>query len=308
MNHLVSVLVINFNNALWVKETLDSIKAQTYKNFEIVIVDDCSTDLSIEIIEQWIAEHPNLAIKFIKNPVNKGVCKNCNIAIENSSGQYISFIASDDTMMPQKLEKQVEILKNSSEKVCAVMSDAYLMDEESKPIEGAFIIHHKSKLKEIPSGDIYNELLDGNYIPAMSILYKKSHLEQVGYFDEDLFYEDYDMLLRLAKEFDWIYSDYISVKYRMVYKGISKNTVEKKWNYANIKIFLKHSENPITLNKIKILAKRSIQLNDSLTLDTLFSSKEIMKNNNFKMLKFLNFLYLPILIKHYLARILFKFK
>ena len=126
---LVTIGAINYNNGLYVIETLESIKAQSYQNVELIIVDDCSTDNSVVLITEWLKNFDK-PYKFIKHEKNKGVCNTCNDLLTNASGKYISTIGTDDIMMPDKIKVQVEILENSADEVCAVYSDAFLIKED----------------------------------------------------------------------------------------------------------------------------------------------------------------------------------
>lgn len=244
---LVTVGAANYNNAKYVLKTLESIKYQSYPNIELIIVDDCSTDNSVELIENWLTSYDK-PFKFIKHDINLGVCAACNGLLKNASGKYISTIATDDILMEEKIMNQVKILENSDNDVCAVYSDAYLIKEDGSPRYGWFIQNH-GHFVDLPSGNIFNRLLEGNYLPAMSLLVKKSSYDEIGMFDENLVYEDYDMWLRLSKKYKFILSDYVSVKYRI--RDSSASFTIKNWNNSYIQIFLKHLDNPVALKQLE---------------------------------------------------------
>ena len=90
---LVSVVTCSYNNADYIIETLDSIKNQTYKNIELVIVDDCSTDNSVSIIEDWLTRYTS-KYKFIKHPENKGGSIPYNVGLRNATGKYYNTVDS----------------------------------------------------------------------------------------------------------------------------------------------------------------------------------------------------------------------
>ncbi|WP_303813338.1 glycosyltransferase family A protein, partial [Apibacter mensalis] len=90
---LVSIVAINYNNSKHLVETLDSIDQQTYKNIELIIVDDCSTDDSVKKIDQWLLTY-NKPFQFIKHIENKGICKTINDGYKVAKGKYISSIAT----------------------------------------------------------------------------------------------------------------------------------------------------------------------------------------------------------------------
>ena len=211
---LVSVICACYNQSKFCIESLESVKNQTYKNLEIIIWDDASVDNSAQIIEYWIHQNSHLNIRFIKNKKNLGICKSLNNAYNLATGKYVQLLALDDVLLADKIERHVAILENSKENDALVFTDAYLIDDESNFFQNRFIARYRHYLN-IESGNFFEDLLNGNFIPAMSVMYKKSILEQVGLWDEELFFEDYEMLLRIANDYNFIFDDIISVRYRI---------------------------------------------------------------------------------------------
>lgn len=255
---LVSIVAINYNNSAYLKETLDSIAAQTYPHIELIVVDDCSTDNSVALIDGWLKGYTG-KYKFITHEVNKGVCAACNSGLENAAGKYFSLIATDDAMYPDKTSVQVELLESMPEKVAGIYSDADVMDGQGKPIEGGFIRRHR-QFDKIPSGNIYNVLLEKNFIPAMTIMLRKSVVDELGGYDESLIYEDYDMWLRIARSYEIRYSDYVSCRYR-VHQGSLTFTI-RNWEYSNLRIFLKHVGAPLPFRWINDTVWKAYLNND----------------------------------------------
>jgi glycosyltransferase involved in cell wall biosynthesis len=273
---LVSIVAINYNNSKYLLETLNSIDQQTYKNIELIIVDDCSTDDSIKKIEHWLLSF-NKPFQFIKHTENLGICKTINDGYKIAKGKYISSIATDDIMLPQKTEIQVQLLENTDDRVGMIFSDAYLIDENSNPLEGKFIEKYKSNLFHINSRNVYEDLLKGNFIPAMSIMIKKKVLLEVGYFDENLNYEDYDMWLRIAEKYKIHFSEYISVKYRIHKSSFTQVLSRDKWVVDDIKIYNKHINNsPLAKHNFNYLIKDSF-IKDNKNLYEYLKNKKINK-------------------------------
>lgn len=228
---LVSIICACYNQSEFVIESLESVKNQIYKNVEIIIWDDCSKDDSVSKIEQWIGENKDLKITFVKNKVNKGICKSLNECFRLSSGKYLQLLALDDILLPDKITRHVEILENSKENEALVFSDAFLIDNNSKLFQNKFISLHKHYYS-LKTENYFDELLEGNFIPAMSILYKTSIFKTIGLWDEDLVFEDYDMLLRIAKEYDFIFDEITTVKYRLHENNThKKKTIEMRLSY-----------------------------------------------------------------------------
>lgn len=109
MNDLISIIMPSYNTGKYIKDSIDSIIAQTYKNWELIIIDDCSTDNSNEIIESY--SEPR--IRLLKNKTNLGAALSRNSGLREAKGKYIAFIDSDDIWVSEKLEKQVDFIKKN---------------------------------------------------------------------------------------------------------------------------------------------------------------------------------------------------
>ena len=244
---LISVLCLCYNQERFIIESLESIKAQTYKNFEILICDDFSKDNSVNVIESWILKNGDLRIKFLKHRENKGITKTLNELLKLAEGKYIQMLALDDILMPDKFERHVQIMEESSDNEAMVFSDAHLIDSESNYYQNKFIALHMSYLNLTTQN--FHELLQyNNFIPAMSALIKKELLDEENGWDESLPFEDYDMWLRLSKGYSFIFDDVISCSYRLHDNNShKKNTVIN--DSAMFKVFIKHTDDQCIRNK-----------------------------------------------------------
>ena len=106
---LISFVVTSYNYEKYILKTLESIKAQTYNNFEIIIVDDCSTDRSCNIVEDFISDNQNLKITLIKQERNQGQLASMIKGLNEAKGQFISFIDSDDVLMPEYTQQHIRV-------------------------------------------------------------------------------------------------------------------------------------------------------------------------------------------------------
>ena len=107
---MVSIITPAFNSEKFIAETIQSVLAQTYQNWELLIVDDCSTDKTAEVISRF----QDSRIKYFYNSTNKGSAVSRNIALQKASGRWIAFLDSDDLWHPEKLEKQIEFMKKNN--------------------------------------------------------------------------------------------------------------------------------------------------------------------------------------------------
>lgn len=161
----VTVFIPSYNHEKYVFETLNSIKNQTYKDFDVIIIDDASTDNTPSIINDFIINNC-LNWKFIKREKNKGLIYNLTEAINMCASEYISLIASDDFWAPEKLEKQIKILEND-ESISMVFNDYYDIDEDS-------VIFNKVQRKQ--RYYTYDDIASGKDLPPASILFRKNKL------------------------------------------------------------------------------------------------------------------------------------
>jgi glycosyltransferase involved in cell wall biosynthesis len=216
---LVSTIVLSYNHRQYLPETLESVKAQTYRATELIIVDDCSTDDSVAIIESWLQEN-KIHCTFIRHDKNQGICKSLNDALAVATGEYISMVASDDIWLPDKTARQVEIMEAQPNQVGILYSDAFQIDEHGRPLPDMFIAAHRN-LSVMPQGQILTVLLGGNFIPGMATLIRRECYKKVGLYDETLPWEDWDMWLRIARHYSFVYSTTPSAKYRYHEKSLS---------------------------------------------------------------------------------------
>ena len=135
---LVSIITPSYNSSSFITETIEGILKQTYSNWELLITDDCSTDNSIEIINQYV--HQDSRIKLLKLDKNSGagVCR--NKSIEAAKGRYIAFCDSDDVWMPQKLEKQLAFMEKMD---CALSYSSYMQMDEDGNESGIVVCNKK---------------------------------------------------------------------------------------------------------------------------------------------------------------------
>jgi glycosyltransferase involved in cell wall biosynthesis len=151
-NPLVTLIVVNYNFEPYVLQTLNSVQQQTYTNMELIVIDDHSSDNSVDLIRKWLETYDR-PHHLVLNEKNLGVCATLNKAFHMAKGKYISATAADDLLMPQKLEKQVSLLEAAGEDVCAVYSNAFLVNEHNEKKDVHFI--ERRNVKGFQQGDIY---------------------------------------------------------------------------------------------------------------------------------------------------------
>lgn len=180
----VSVVVPSYNHEKFICETLESVLRQTYTDYEILINDDASRDHSVERIESFIASHPELPIRLMKHSQNRGGVITLNELIENSSGEYIALINSDDTWRPDKLACQVEHLDIHPE-TGAVFTQAVIVNDDGNLIRGNDIFFADIFIQKNRSRGMWLRRIffDMNCLCHPSILIRRSVYDQIGLYD-----------------------------------------------------------------------------------------------------------------------------
>jgi len=236
---LVSVIAACYNHSRFVLECLESIRNQTYKNTQLIILDDCSMDDSVAMIRAWIAEHAVECI-FVAHSENEGICRTLNEALTYTTGKYVSIISTDDVWAADKLECQVEQMEQLPEDVGVLYGDAMQIDESGNLLPATYMDSDPS-FSTPPEGHVLPMLFVSNFVPAVATLIRKSCYDKVGVYDEKLSFEDLDMWLRIAECYKFAFSPHISSKYRIVatsmVRTVSRTT---KWLTSKFVIYSRY--------------------------------------------------------------------
>jgi len=211
-SRLISVIMPAYNASLFIGEAIESVIQQTYTEWELVIIDDGSTDSTCNVVEPFLRDN---RIRLIKQQ-NSGVSKARNTGVCNASGQWIAFLDADDLWLPQKLHLQMKCAEENRD-LALVHTSAFRFRarlSEAEPISNP--VYDKS--------DPYKSLLMYDFIITSSVMVSKECIKAVGCFDENLFGpEDWDLWIRIAKDFKIYKVDMPLVYYREHPEGISKN-------------------------------------------------------------------------------------
>jgi len=205
----VSVIIPTYNRKDIVCETIDSVLSQTCKDYEIIVVDDGSTDDTKSVLARYGDK-----ILYIYQE-NMGLSSARNTGIRNMCGEYIALLDSDDIWFPKKLEKQIQLLEENP--------DIALVSCRSEVIDSKGTHAGSYKPSNYQSLD-FNGLLVANHIVVSSVIVRKNILEDVGLFDETLrSYEDVDLWLRILLKYKIFYSEDVLVKYRISPDALSRD-------------------------------------------------------------------------------------
>lgn len=190
MNEFISIVLPTYNRAHRIRESIDSILQQSYTKFELIIIDDKSTDNTFQIIN----EYKDSRIKYFRLEKNIGAAAARNFGIKKSAFEIIAFQDSDDFWHPDKLKIQYECIKDLPEQYALVYCSLRRNYSSEKVIP--------PKNMSGTSGYIYKKLKKINFISTQTILSKKSAILSVNGFDENLpAFQDWDLVLRISKRF-----------------------------------------------------------------------------------------------------------
>lgn len=226
---ILSVIVANYNNEKYIRDCLDSILNQTYKDLEILICDDCSSDQSLAILKEYEKQYPS-KIKVILNASNRGVTLTRHIAILQAVGKYFTTLDSDDYYYEtQKLQREMELVishkKNTGKDIIAFSNTVFVKGDKTFITTSG----HTNSIKE---GQIINEIASRSCMIPRDFVVKKDVYFEVGGFDTDIpIYEDWDLKIRLAEKCDFYYSKVNGTAYRRHGGGLSSAPVSEriKW-------------------------------------------------------------------------------
>ena len=212
IDDLVSIITPSYNTSRFIGETIESVIAQTYPNWEMIIVDDCSTDNTDEVVKPYLADS---RIHYLKNPKNSGAAVSRNYALREAKGRWIAFLDSDDLWYPEKLEKQIAFMKkNNYAFTCTA--------RESMHEDGTLMKRYVGSPKHVGKVGMYmycwpgclGTMYDVNVVGLIQIADLKKN-------------NDYAMWLKVIKKTDFYFLDEILAKYRVRKKSISHDKVSK---------------------------------------------------------------------------------
>ena len=236
----VSVIIPTYNGEKYIREAIDSVLAQSYEDFEIVVVDDGSADNTKEVLDKYEAQ-----IKYIYQE-NQGRSAARNRGVKESTGEYIAFLDADDLWEVDKLMLQMAYFEKNSN-LGLIYSDALSVRDREVLVPSLF------RERRPYAGRCFDKLLYENFIPTQTVIVKKMVFEAVGGFDESIeVSEDYDLWLKILKKYEISYIDKVLARYRLHNNNVSQDI--EKMSLAHHNILLKN----IHSSKLNIIFKKNI--------------------------------------------------
>lgn len=186
---LISIVIPAYNAEKYIAETLDSVMHQTYRNFEVILVNDNSTDCTEEMMNEYAKKDDRIQI--YRNDKNGGVAYSRNLGVSKAKGDWIAFLDSDDRWREDKLQKQVDLLLKEDGKPIILYTASSFVDENNEMSD--YVL-------EVPLMIGYKELLKQNVISCSSVLIKKEVVESMK-MEKDEVHEDFLLWLKVLKTY-----------------------------------------------------------------------------------------------------------
>jgi glycosyltransferase involved in cell wall biosynthesis len=215
---LISIVLPTYNGMRYLRESIESCLCQTYRNFELIIVDDCSTDDTASIINSF----HDTRIRTLRHDVNKKLPAALNTGFSSSKGEFLTWTSDDNRYLPKALEVMLGYLLNFPE-VGLVYSGWYMIDEQG------------NRRRAVPAEP--PEWISKKSVVGASFLYRREVYDAIGNYDENLFrIEDYDYWLRIAKKYAIRPVDEILYEYRVHSQSLTstESYVDRAVAYDNL--------------------------------------------------------------------------
>lgn len=262
----VSVIIPSYNRANYISEAIDSVLNQTYQDFEIIVIDDGSTDNTKEVLSKY-----DNKIRYLYQK-NSGASAARNLGINKAIGEYISFLDADDIWLPFKLKSQIDIMAKNQD-VALIFTDIesfnhcgivrYSLMRSQFPQETDSFKNKVLKINfndgTIIKGALYEELIYGNFIFTPTVLINKNCLQREEYFDENLYIsEDYDFWLRITQKYQVLYCNKVTARCRLTDNSLSGDFGIRPFTYSKYdgKMLEKHLK--LCSKDFKLLIKKRI--------------------------------------------------
>lgn len=225
---LVSIIVITYNSAKYVLETLESAKEQTYENIELIVSDDGSKDDTVEICRAWLAANSS---RFVRTELltvveNTGIPANCNRGVQASQGEWIKLIAGDDCLMPECITLNIDFVQEKKEAQIVQSECEHYKDnfENSSYLATTQLAKKRFFASEVKNGEQLKIMLNKNQMSAPAVFFCKNLYNLVGGFDEDFkLLEDYPFWLKILKsKVEISILNVPTVKYRLHINSVQK--------------------------------------------------------------------------------------
>lgn len=263
---LVTVVCMCYNHGKFLNEALHSVVNQSYPNIELIICDDASTDDSVAVIQSFVAKYPST--KTILNTQNTGNCTLFNKALKIAKGKYIIDLATDDILLENRIEKQVQFFEKQTPQTGIIYHHANLINEFGDKISDT--------LKQaVFQGNVLEHVIGQYFVCPPTMMMRKEMLLSINGYNEPLAYEDFDLWVRAAENWHFYFQNEILTSKRILSTSLSAT--------------FKHND-AIQLSTLKICEyiysiANTVELQKALSKRVSFELRFALRNKQFNVLK-----------------------
>ncbi len=227
---IVTFCIVNYNQSQFVAQCFDSVRAQKIDGAEYIVIDDCSTDNSVNFITTYIAQH-NWGVNFIANKHNKGIAQNLHDAVLLATGKYFAFLAADDFIDEGRTQLLIEKAMAHNHEHAIYITNHRLVDENNQLIaeDGLGYFHPALKEKRVSNrAELFEQekclsyFIEFSYIPSLANLVKRDAILQCGNYQVAYKVEDFPLWLKLLSHYTIYYHDEVLANYRQVPSSYSR--------------------------------------------------------------------------------------
>lgn len=228
---LVSVIVPCYNHGRFLGDCLESVLAQSYREMEVLVVDDCSTDNTRQVIAEFMERDSR--VRLITHERNLGLSLSRNHAMAEAAGEWVGFCDADDMWLPQKLTRQLEVLRNDPRRYDIVYSASLIVDGSGRCTGEHFT--DEFPVPGQPSGNLFVELCQRNFINIPTALVRRSALTQPCFDPSVALVNDWGFWINLARNHEFRYIDEPLVCYR-VHENSTGRTQRRRYEINRFKV------------------------------------------------------------------------
>lgn len=215
---LVSVVIITYNSQDTIIETLESVKAQTYKNIELIVSDDYSKDQTVNLVRKWFENNSNrfVRIKLVESSINTGVSANANRGNHEARGEWLKTLAGDDTFEPDAIEEYVKFCMENQCVACFAKMKTFGIDEEANK-RNTLVLNKMYNDLRLPTREAqYKAALVRHIMPGPGTFFRRDFVEEIGGFNEKYpIMEEYDFELRILDKTKFYFLDKYLINWRI---------------------------------------------------------------------------------------------
>ena len=232
----VSVIMLSYNYGRYLSNAIESVLNQSYPDYELIIIDDGSTDGSDAIIRDYASKDGR--IKFLINPKNMGIASSFNSGLDKCTGEYIGYISSDDIWETNRLEAGVSVL-DSSPDVHYVYSNLSIIDENGMFTgETVYDTYHSPTGKY--SGNLFDSLIRGNFIRFSSLLLRSKAITGISINPDLKYLNDWQFLLEISERGNFHYVNDVLARYRVHSHSTNLDKIGYITDYIKLVEIMKH--------------------------------------------------------------------